>query len=106
MTNEQIAEKVANVFREAGYPYPAEPEVQLGGDYPLVIIWDDEQLHTAVIACTANRHDTNAKHFAGYIANYMETHDLAPSGAVGYFAHPAATDQEAIMIEEFIWNGE
>lgn len=106
MTAEEIARKLADTFREAGYPYCGEPEVQLDGDYPLVIIWDNEALSTLVIACTANRHDYNAKRFAEYIAGYMETHDLAPCGAIGYFAHPAATDPTAVMVDELIWHGE
>lgn len=108
MTAEEIARTLARAFREAGANYPAEPDLILGGAYPLVIIWDDVREVSAVIACTSNRHNYRAKRYAEACA---ETLDLAlneaeiSSGAVAYFAHPAATDPTAIMIEEFIWNG-
>lgn len=106
MTDEEIAIMLADVFREAGANYPGEPEVILGGRYPLVIVWDDVNESTAVIACTGNRHDRHAKAFAFEEACAMaarEENTTCPFWS--FVAHPAATDPNAIVIPELIWNG-
>lgn len=106
MDAEGIARKLADVFRHAGSNYPAEPEVILGGLYPLVLVWDDARESTLVIACTDNRHDSNAKRFADMRASfYARVEENECLVYLGYVAHPAATDPTAIMIEELIWNG-
>lgn len=106
MTAEEIAIRLAATFRENPLAYPGESEVVLGGTYPYLIVWNDHRELTLIIACTDNCHDYNAKVFAeqqaGSLRRFQDSLGVTCS-VESYFAHPAATDSTAIMIEEFIW---
>lgn len=79
-----VAVDLAAWFVRAGYPYPARPTLELGGEFPLVETWDDRRAVMLVVACTADVmlvQDALAV-AVGYAARLVATHD-APMGALG-----------------------
>lgn len=79
-----VAVDLAAWFVRAGYPYPARPTLELDGDYPLVVTWDDRRAVLLVVACTAWMNDMpDALALAVGHAVGLETRGDAPTGALG-----------------------
>lgn len=71
-------------FARAGYPYPAKPTLDLDGDYPLVVVWDDRRTVILVMACTEDERQVQAALAAAVqVAAQKEASGDAPTGALG-----------------------
>ena len=71
-------------FVRAGYPYPARPTLELGGEFPMVETWDDRRAVLLVVACTADvMLVQDALEIALGHAAGLETRGDAPTGALG-----------------------
>jgi hypothetical protein len=70
-------------FVRAGYPYPARPTLELGGEFPLVETWDDQREVLLVVACTADDNNLDDALRAAVIYAAWQAHKgRAPSGTI------------------------
>ncbi|MBA3867766.1 MAG: hypothetical protein H0X30_01280 [Anaerolineae bacterium] len=79
---------MADFFRAKDYPILGV-EVQFGGAFPLVMLWDDDAQISRFIACTVNDDQVlDALLYAKEIAEQEEAAGNAPCGALGSMAWP------------------